>query len=58
MEIVFVVAILAPCVLVALLILVTVLRPAAAPALAMVLMAIAEPLRALTRWFDNLSKRP
>ena len=40
-----------------LVILVTVARPNAAPALAVVLAAIAEPLRALTHWFDNLSKR-
>lgn len=57
MELVFIVAILAPCALVALLILVTVVRPDAAPALAQVLMAITEPIRALTHWFDNLSKR-
>jgi hypothetical protein len=56
MELVFIVAILAPCALVAVLILVTVVRPTAAPALVMVLSAITEPLQALTRWFDNLSK--
>lgn len=57
MELVLIIAILAPCSFVALLILVTVVRPDAATALAQVLTAITEPIRALSHWFDNLSKR-
>lgn len=57
MELVFIVAILGPCALVALLILATVVRPNAAPALAMVLAAIAAPLRAITHWLNDLPKR-
>lgn len=49
MELVLLVGIVAPCAIVALLILVTVMRPSAAPALAMVLAAVVEPLRALTK---------
>ncbi|MGW4061158.1 hypothetical protein ACWEGE_22950 [Amycolatopsis sp. NPDC004747] len=57
MEIVFIVAILAPCSLAGLLVLVTAVRPSAAPALAMVLSAITRLIEALARWFESLTER-
>ncbi len=57
MNSVLIISILAPCALIALLILVTVVRPSAAPALASVLSAITRLLEVLARWFENLAKR-
>jgi hypothetical protein len=49
MELVLIIGIGGPCALVALLILVTALRPTAAPALALVLGAVAEPIHAMRK---------
>jgi hypothetical protein len=57
MEQVLIIGIIAPCSLVGLLILITGLRPAAGPALAMVLAAIAEPLRAIMSWTRGLGTK-